>query len=122
MDNLTSTNPHQHPPFIKGSYQELTLRAAARLLSPAELIPDVSAMATVQLFVASVLKQITIAHFIAMAKLVVRNAYVLDHPLHDQVFQSQMKPMISTAGTKIQTITPSIPYTMRCLRGYSSVG
>ena len=38
MDHLTSTIPHQIPPFKKGSHRELTLREAARLQSPAELI------------------------------------------------------------------------------------
>jgi hypothetical protein len=38
MDRLTSTIPHQIPSFKKGSHRELTLREAARLQSPAELI------------------------------------------------------------------------------------
>jgi hypothetical protein len=38
MDRLTSTIPHHIPPFKKGSHRELTLREAARLQSPAELM------------------------------------------------------------------------------------
>jgi len=38
MDRLTSSIPHQVPPFKKGSHRELTLREAAHLQSPAELI------------------------------------------------------------------------------------
>jgi len=38
MDRLTSTIPHQVPPFKKGNYRELTLREATHLQSPAELI------------------------------------------------------------------------------------
>jgi len=74
MDSLTSTIPHQLPQFKKGSHRELTLRDAARLLSPTELIQVVGVMATVRLFVASILKQMPSAHFIAMAEMVVRSA------------------------------------------------
>jgi len=38
MDRLTCTMPHQIPPFRKGSHRDHTLREAARLLSPADLM------------------------------------------------------------------------------------
>jgi len=38
IDRSTSTIPHPIPPFKKGSHRELTLREAAHLWSPAELI------------------------------------------------------------------------------------
>ena len=38
LDRLTSTIAHHVPPFKKGHHRELTLREAARLQSPAELI------------------------------------------------------------------------------------
>jgi hypothetical protein len=38
MDRLAATIPHQIPTFMKGSHRRLSLREAARLQSPAELI------------------------------------------------------------------------------------
>jgi len=38
MDRLAATISHQIPPFMKGSHRRLSLRKAARLQSPAELI------------------------------------------------------------------------------------
>ena len=89
------------------------------LLSSSKYV--VGVMATAQLFVASVSKQMPCAHFIAMAEMVVRSAYILDLQLHHQVFQSRTKHKISSTGAKLQSKTPSSQYTRRCLHGYRSI-
>ena len=101
MDHLTSTIPHQIPPFEKDSHRELALREAAHLqsqLSSSNYVGGIKA--TARLFIASVSKQKPNAHFIAMVEIVGRSASIWTCCCAIRYFQSRTKHKISsTDGT-----------------------